>query len=203
MRTGLKALEFTMNRYVQLDPDSIARLQRLSGKIISIYISDWRLSLLILPNEKGLELSDDPHLVPDVTLRATLFDLIKVGVAKGSNASLFSNKVEIKGDIELGEKIREILEKIDIDWEEHLSHIIGDIGAHQINRSFNKIKKIGKRILSSFSENLSDYLQVESSLLPTETQVEKLFKDIGHLRNDVDRLELRVARLENRKNKKA
>lgn len=202
MRTGLKALEMAMNRYLQLDPDTIVRLSELSGKVISVHITDWRLTWLILPHKNGLTLSEDYLLVPDVTIRGKLFDLMKVGVAQGSNEALFKNKIEMIGDTEIGEKIREILRKMDIDWEEHLSRIVGDVAAHQMSRGFSKIKAIGQKILATFRGNVSEYVQVEASLLPTKPEIENFFKDLGKLRDDVDRLEAQIHRLEKWKAKK-
>lgn len=201
MRAGLKALEISINRYLQLDPDTIARVATLSGKVIVVEISDWRLSWVIIPEPNGLTFSEDFSLVPTVTLRGKLFDMLKVGAAQGANEALFKNKIEMTGDMEAGEKIREILNKIDIDWEEHLSTIVGDVAAHQFIKGTRKIQSIGKKILDTFCGNVTEYVQVEASLLPTEAQVEKFFKALGKLRDDVDRLEARIQRLEGRKKK--
>ncbi len=201
MRTGLKALETAINQYLRLDPETIARVATLSDKVIVMEITDWRLSWIILPHQNGLTLSEDFTLVPSVTLRGKLFDMIKVGAARGSNEALFANKIEMIGDTETGEKIREIMRQIDIDWEEHFSKIVGDVAAHQLTRSAQKMTSIGKKLFSTLQENLTEYFQVEASLLPMGKQMEGFFKDVGRLRDDVDRLEARVHRLEQRKKK--
>jgi ubiquinone biosynthesis protein UbiJ len=201
MLSGLKTLETAVNRYLALDPETISRVAELSDKVVAINIRDWRLNFIILSGEKGFIFSDDHTLLPDVTLRGDLLDLIKVGVAQGSNQSLFSNNIEMLGDTETGEKVREILRNIDIDWEEHVSHTVGDSAAHQLFRGLHKIKSIGKNLITNICENLTEYLQIESSLLPSEQQVEKFFHELGVLRNDVERLEARIHRLEKRKNK--
>lgn len=201
MRTGLKALELAINRYLQLDPETVSRLAELSDKVIVIEISDWRLSWIIIPNEKGLTFSEDFSLLPNVTLRGKLFDMLKVGVAHGANEALFKNKIEIVGDTDTGEKIREILRQIDIDWEEHLSKIVGDVAAHQLSQGAQKIKSIGKKFLDTLRGNTTEYLQVEASLLPSQERIESFVKAVGKLRDDVDRLESRIHRLEHRKKK--
>lgn len=199
IKTALAALEISVNRYLALDPDTLTRLAELSDQVIFLEITDWRLQWILLPSEQGIKISEDLSLVPTASLRAKAWDLLKVGMARGSNEALFENKIEMSGDIEAAEKIRSILKNMDIDWEEHFSRITGDVFAHSTFQGLRKIRHTGKRIWTSLRQNVRDYLQVESSTLPTSKQMEKFFDDIGRLRNDVDRLEARLQHLAKRK----
>lgn len=201
MRRGLKALEIGVNRYLQLDPDSLSRVAELSGRVIVVDISDWRLSWVIIPHAEGFSFSEDFTLVPTVTLRGKLFDMFKVGVAQGSSEALFKYKIEMIGDIGTGEKIREILKKIDIDWEEHLSRVVGDVASHQLMKGARKMKAVGKKFFDTLRANITEYAQLEGAWLPTEQETEIFLKAVGKLRDDVDRLEARVQGLKHRKTK--
>lgn len=201
MEFARKTLESAINQFLRLDPDTIKKLAALSDKIIAVQITDWRITLIILPQHDGITLSDDDKLIPDATIKGNLFDLCKVGLAKGSSEAVFEHRVEIFGDIETGEKIRDLLRDMDIDWEEHLSKIVGDSLAHQLMRGARKFADIGKEFVAGIRENLREFLQEESSLAPKPEQLEHFFQQIGQLRNDCDRLEARINRLIERKKK--
>src|SRR5437867_1386560 len=118
---ALIGLEHAINTYLQLDKYTIAHLSDLQNKIIMIEIIDWNVVIYVKPHASGVHLLSEYSGKPETEMRATLLSLVKVGLAKGDGSALFENKVEISGDTVVGEKIREILQKVDIDWEEHLS----------------------------------------------------------------------------------
>ncbi len=195
MSFALQSLEAAINSYLRLDPDTIARLAKLSGKAILFEISDWNTKFYVLPNQNGIELNKRHDNEADAIISGTLNSLFNLGIAKGANPALFKNKIEISGDMELGEEVRDIFSNIDIDWEEHLSRFVGDIAAHKISSSFKRILDIGKNTASTLGQNVKEFLQSESKQVPTAREVEQFVEDVSILRNDVDRAEARLNRL--------
>ncbi len=194
----LHGLETALNQLLRLDPDSTQRIKLLEGKCIKINISDWNISFFILPYSHGLELMTDYHKPPDTIISGTLSGLIKVGTAKASTTALFDASIMISGDTQAGEALGRILKDLEIDWEEHLSTIVGDSLAHPIAYHAKKAISSGKRSLKSLGENLSEYLHYESQQLPTPFEVEQLIQNIEQLRDDIDRIEARIHRLQAR-----
>ena len=192
---ALPGLETAINSYCRLDPDTITRLAALSDKVIKVEIIDWRISFYIAPDSHGIQLLAEYSQEPDTTIKGTLFGLFRVSLAGASGSSLFDNTIEISGDTDTGEAIRDILRKIDIDWEEHLSHLVGDTLAHQAARRFNQAVKFGKRSVEKLQENIKEYIHEEARYFPTQQQANQLYKNIGKLRDDVDRAEARIKRL--------
>jgi ubiquinone biosynthesis protein UbiJ len=91
-----------------------------------------------------------------------------------------------------------ILDGLDIDWEEHLSHLTGDIVAHKMGNLVRGIFSWGKQTTKILSQDAAEYLQEESRELPNRREVDAFLKNIDILRSDVDRLEMRVSRLSGR-----
>src|SRR3990167_7852652 len=192
---ALSGLEKAINAYLRMDPESVQRLAKLEKKIIKIEITDWGLYFYVQPTKQGLTLSSEAKDKPNTVISGTLFNLFKTACAKDKNTALFKNSIAISGDTEIGENIRDIMAGIDIDWEEHLSKITGDVMAHQISRGFQRTMAFGKRTAQTIGDNIKEYLQIESTCVPTKKEVEQFISDVTDLQHGVDRAEARLKRL--------
>ena len=112
---------------------------------------------------------------------------------------LFSGNVRIEGDDQTAHRFSEALGGLDIDWEEQLSHITGDIAAHEIGRGLRALAREGKRIGRSSGDNLSEYLTEEARLLPHRFEVDDFLSEVDALRDDVERLAARITLLEQKR----
>ncbi|WP_304985835.1 ubiquinone biosynthesis accessory factor UbiJ [Coxiella-like endosymbiont] len=191
----LSRLEKIINAYLELDSNRVQRLSLLENKIIKVQIIDWNTEFFILPTKKGLQLTAASKKEPDTIISGTLLNLFKTVCTKGSSSALFKNQVEISGDTWIGEQIRDILTGIDIDWEEHLSKITGDILAHQIGLQVRRVANFGKFALETFRMDVQDYLQNESQIMPSSEEVEFFIQSVTDLQHNVDRVEARIQRL--------
>ena len=192
---ALTALEKAINAYLHLDQDSMRRLAHMKSTVIKIYITDWHFTFFILPNTDGITLIETCDRPADTTISGTLFGLFKSGCGKASNSALFKNSIDVSGNVEVGESIRDLFTQIDIDWEEHFSTIVGDIAAHKIGVGMRRTMDAAHHTKKTLCTNLKEYLQQESQQLPSPTQVEKYIESVQTLQNDVDRAEARLERL--------
>lgn len=188
----LSSLEFALNKYLALDPETQARLSHLENKVIALEISDWRLHFFIVVQKNRLELLPSYSGPVTTTIRSPLFDLVKIARAKGETSALFHNEVEISGDVATGEALQKILANMDIDWEEQLSKITGDVGAHQIGKTLRGLREFARNSLDNVAEQLKSFLQVEQNQLPSKAEMERFVANVTQLQQDVERLEARI-----------
>ena len=106
--------------------------------------------------------------------------------------------MEIIGDTETGQLFNQILQQLDIDWEEHLSHITGDVIAHQMGRGLRGLLRWGRQVEDSLLQDTAEYLEEEKQLVATKYEVEVFNHDVDVLRNDIERLQARVQRLQDK-----
>ncbi len=194
-------VETAINQVLQLDPDTVEQLQQIQGKVIAIELQGLNVTLYLMPQgpqEKGLNVFGHFEGEPDTVLRGTPIAMAKMGLAKNAGDVLFEGDVEISGDVELGQQFREILDGLDIDWEEHLSHVTGDIVAHKMGNLVRGIFSWSKNTTEILGQDAAEYLQEESRELPNRREVDGFLKNIDTLRSDVDRMEMRVSRLKDR-----
>lgn len=193
------SIERAVNALIKLDPDVMAELSGLHGKVVRIELDGLPIALNLAPGEDGrLQVLDELEHGPDATLAGSPFDLLKARDSEKGVAQLFAGRVRLDGDNAVAQRFSRALGRLDIDWEEQLAQLIGDIPAHEIGRAARKAKEQGERLQSRGSETLSDYLTEETRLLPHRFEVEAFLGDIDTLRDDTDRLEARIARLENK-----
>jgi ubiquinone biosynthesis protein UbiJ len=194
---ALEALERALNRLLALDPVARRRLAGLHGRVVRIDLRGPGIQLNFVPAHDGrLRLLGNIEHEPDCILYGSPVDLIRAGDRSSGHAQLFAGHVQIAGDTEVAHRFSEALAGIDIDWEEQLSHLTGDITAHEIGRSLRAAAREGRRIGQSARDNLSEYLTEEARLLPHRFEVEDFLEDVDDLRDAVDRLEARIALLE-------
>ncbi len=187
-------IETALNAYLDLDPDSRARLAGLQGKIIQLEISGLDLSLYLILDAAGLQVLAHCEEPPDTVIRGTALALAKLSLGEGSRGML-EGEVLIEGDTHTGQAMRELLGRVDIDWEELLSKVVGDYAAHNIARGARGTAEWTRRAGESLRLDTAEYLQEEARHLPTRTEVDCFLDETDRLRSDLDRLEARIKRL--------
>lgn len=194
----LATVELALNRYLAMDPDTLARIAGLSGKVIAIELRGLNTGFYLIPHINGVSVQSAYSGQPDTVLRGTPGAFMRLGASDRPTRVLFSGDVEISGDVELGQAFKKILDAMDIDWEEQLSKPFGDVVAHSIG---NLVRDAG-RWLNNTAESLgldvAEYLHEESQLLPRGFEVDEFLSQVDTLRGDADRLAQRIRRIEQR-----
>lgn len=193
--SALNILEQTLNGYLRLDPETPAKLAPLAGKVIAIEITSIG-QLYLLPQADRLRLQIDHTGSTDVTLRGTLLGFFKLATLKQTNPALFTDEITIQGNTDVAEQLHQLHKEFDIDWEEILSHCFGDILAHQIGNTMRKLASFGHRRMQTLQYNLTEYLQEEIRFFPPREELEDFFAAIEQLRDDNERLSIRIKRME-------
>jgi ubiquinone biosynthesis protein UbiJ len=192
------ALEAALNRYLSLDPDAAARMAGLAGHCIAIELRGIDLTLFMLPGNEGIRIMDsiDAEDGVDTTLHGTPLALARLGLGSNTGKTLFSGDVTITGDVETGQAFKAILDDMDIDWEEQLSHVTGDVIAHQLGNMARRARRAISQGRATLEQDMGEYLKEELRVLPARIEVENFTADVNRLRSDADRLAARIQRLQ-------
>ena len=195
----LAGLEQALNTYVSMDPDARDRLATLHGNIVALQLSGLELILYMVPQADGrLQLFSQIEGEPDCKLRGSPLDLWRSGSNEKGARELFAGNVAITGDTDLALQFGQILGSLDIDWEEQLSQVTGDVIAHQVGRRGRQFTSYLEDNAETVRANISEYLTEEARLLPTRVEAELFFNDVDALRDDTERLAARLERLARR-----
>lgn len=198
--TGLTiaGLEQAVNRYLALDPRAQTQMAQLHGRVIAFEVQGLGRTVYLVPTPTRLLILAEFEGEPDCRLRGTPLALARMTDQRTNSDLLFSGEVEISGDTELAHRFGKILAAMDIDWEEQISHFTGDIIAHQIGNTTRATLNWGSRALDTLSQDTQEYLQQELRLLPDRREIENFLSQVETLRDDVERLQARLLRLQSK-----
>ena len=199
LRLALSAiLEASLNKYLQLDPDSKHKLARMAGKCLAIKLKGLDITLYLLIDSQGIQIFNHYPDTPDATLSGTPMELLNLTLEQQPGPAMFADGVKISGDTELGQHFKRLFDSLDIDWEEQLSHYTGDIFAHKLGNLFRTGKTWGQQAGDILQQDIAEYLLQEDHLVPEQAELEDFFSQIDKLREDTDRLQARISRLKNK-----
>ena len=102
------------------------------------------------------------------------------------------------GDAEIAGRYRELFALARPDFEEELSRLVGDVPARRLSQFAQGALSWARSARASPGENLAEYLQEESRDLVSKPELEEFLLGVDQLRETADRVEARLARLEQR-----
>lgn len=101
---------------------------------------------------------------------------------------------EISGNLELAEQFLQSVQRLEIEWEEQLSHYTGDLLAHQIGNGIRNWTNYKKDTGRSFLQMFEEYLQYEIDLAPNHSEVQKWQQGVEDIAQKFAELEERFAK---------
>lgn len=199
MSTALTAaLEAALNRYLAMDPEAQRQLQPLAGRIIALELRGLGLQLYFLPGDRDIQILQHCEDIPDATIAGTPLALARLALAARPGEGLFSDAVALRGDTAVARDFQALLQSVRIDWEEQLAQLVGDRLAHQTGRALRHGREYAAASADILRQDLNEYLTEEARLLPSRPELELFHADVDILRDDAERLEARLQRLEQR-----
>ena len=185
------SLETALNLVLRLDPEMLPRLGTLSGHVIAIEPSGMAMTFYLLPKPGGIQVMDRCETEPSVRIRATPAALFRQW--RGRRAG--GGEIVIEGDVGVGREFQTILARLDIDWEEQLSRVVGDVVARRLGGLWDGLRAWSGRTGDVLLRDGGEYLQQELRVLPPRQAIEQFLNAVDLLREDADRLAARVERL--------
>ncbi len=191
----LRPIASVLNRNIRETTPARELCEKLDGAVIAVHVDNTAMSTWFIVHEDVLELTTDYDGEPDVIISGSLLTLARMGGDPGL-AALRDGTLELTGDAHMAERFQRLLSLAKPDLEEELSGLVGDVAAHRVGEVVRGIGKWGRDARSTMGANIREYLQEESRDAPSRYEVDRFADDVGTLRDDVDRLEARIKRLQ-------
>lgn len=189
----LMLFESAVNRVLSLDVEAEELLSELEGKVVAVHVSGLDATVFIIVLNKGIELSRVHDVPADTTLTGSvseLFSLLK------SPDQLTGETVSIEGEFAVAKQLKVVANTLDIDWEEHLSNVVGDTPAHQLFRAVGAVQAAFSDGFERVEQQAVDWAQKDGAGVVSPQEIESFYADVDQLRSSVDRLEARLNQLE-------
>jgi ubiquinone biosynthesis protein UbiJ len=187
----LRPVTNVLNRNIRETTPARELCEKLDGTVVAVRVRNTALAMWFVVHDGLLELAADYDGDPDVLISGSLLTLARMSGDAGLEA-LRDGSLELTGDAHKAERFQRLLALAKPDVEEELSSVVGDAAAHRLGEIARGLGAWGRNARSTMGANIREYLQEESRDVPSRYEVEQFAKDVGELRDDVDRLEARV-----------
>ncbi len=201
---AVAGLQTIVNRVLELDPELAEGLAELEGAVFEVHVLGVDKRFQLHPSAMGVDVvlvdSDGQQsaAVPEVTISGPPFTLLRLLGSLESVDGVLPPDVSVSGELQLVQKLARLAKRANIDWEEPLSKLFGDSVAHEIGRGVRGFVSWARAASETFSSDVGEYLREERRLTPTRLEVDDFATHVDRVRDDVERLGVRVARLTSR-----
>jgi ubiquinone biosynthesis protein UbiJ len=192
-----RPFETLLNRGIAASREASRLNRSLIGRRLRIELRGLPLALEIVAVEDGVALTEGGSDTPDCLISGLPLSLARLGLT--ADPDLFrQGAVSISGDPIVAQDFRRMLDLARPDWEEELSRQVGDVAAHQIGNAARHFVRWARESAETLSRDAGEFLKEESRDLPTRFEVEEFLDQVDELGSDLDRVEARLRRLEDR-----
>lgn len=195
LEAALRPVANVLNRNIRATTPAQELCEKLDGTIVAVRVRDTSLATWFIVHDDFLELATDCDAEPDVVITGSIITLARMAGEPGVGA-LRDGSLELTGDAHIADDFQQLLEYAKPDIEEELSSVVGDAAAHRLGEIARGMGSWANSARSTMGANIREYLQEESRDVPSRYEVDRHADNVGALRDDVDRLEARVNRLE-------
>ena len=193
----LGKLEAILNRNVAQSSRARAVVAELEGRSLKLTLDATPLEFTMRIADGKICLSED-RAAADAELAGTPLALAAMAGPQGEGP-LRAGAVRISGDAETAQKFRDLMRHVQPDAEEELARVVGDVTAHQVGTFARGLLGWGRKAADTLATSMAEYLQEEGRDVPTRIELDEFLRDVDSLRNDVERLEVRIKRLSARR----
>jgi ubiquinone biosynthesis accessory factor UbiJ len=191
----LRLLETMLNRRIAGSSRARALLAELDGRSMELRFAatPFRIRIASAAGELTARPAEDE--AADAIIEGTPLSFLRVATGDAAK-SIRAGGMDVKGDAEIAEGFRRLLDAARPDFEEELSRVTGDAAAHYLAGFARDAVAFGRRAGDTLARNSAEYLTEESRDLPARVEVEEFLEEVDRLREAVDRIEARVAAAE-------
>lgn len=196
-RIAGRALEAALNRALALDEETRAALRPMDGRRITLVLESPPLALQLRVEGERLAVGpvEAEAGAPDLSVRGTLGGLVSQLPFLRRDDAPPVGKLRIEGDAELARRLQRLARNFDPDWQRPFAAVFGDVVGVQVAEAFAGALRQARVLGRNGAETLAEYVTEESRDVVPRAELNAFHDDVDALRDDVERLAARIARL--------
>jgi ubiquinone biosynthesis protein UbiJ len=198
---ALASAEKIINAALDYDPSSRIALAQLEPQVLAINITKPEFKIFVAPSSDGIRLLGNYEGDVTTQLQGTLPAL--VSLIKSDRLNLKDSGVQLFGSTGFLAELQKILKNLDIDWEEMLSQLFGDIIGHQGAELIRSKMAWTKDRVSNIQRLTSEFLTEELRVLPSAPELNFFNAQVDELKLGADRVQARIDQILSRIERKS
>jgi ubiquinone biosynthesis accessory factor UbiJ len=195
---ALTALERAVDTALGLDSATRAQVDALAGKVFCIDCTVPAVRVYVAPGAGELRLYGHYEGEVACTVSGAASDFVALAGAADKAGALVNGNLRISGDSAPLLELEKALGKLELDWEQRLALLVGDVAAHQFGRAVRGSARWGQGAQASFARHVEEFIHEEARLAPPRLEVEDFFGDLRATAQRTERLEAGLRRLSRR-----
>lgn len=196
--------EQVLNTLLAQDPHIATRLAPFAGKTIEIRSSAPSATLTLVLHERRIRLSalDVRTLqqTADARISGRASALLSL-LMQPARRPLASAGIEVSGDSLLIQDLFTTLRALDVDWEDLLAPLLGEIPTHELAQLGQQARQWGTTARHNLGRSVDEYLKEEIRLVPDRAELRRFDAQVDRLRFSLDRAAARAESLQDRVDK--
>ncbi|HEX4917856.1 MAG TPA: SCP2 sterol-binding domain-containing protein [Limnobacter sp.] len=189
------------NHLLDQQRSSKSKLQAEAGKVLSVAVAP--VTLMFRINDQGYfqttQSSAGLHPPADTSIALQWADLI----GAVNNPGGVARKASIQGDMDFAQTVSTVINDLSWDPERDLARVVGDAQAVWVMNTLAALGTNARDVVQRFKSSLREYVVHEKSLTPTASEFDDFRSEVNKLRDDLARLEKRIAKIQEEQGPKA
>lgn len=194
LETVLIAGQNVVNYALSLDPHTQNALTELQNRCIALHITSLDKTIYLHVDTQQIFLSLRAPKNVDVSISASgksLFHLSKKTPTPDQH-------VQMQGNMHVAQKISHILQDFHPDWEEALTHTVGDVTGHALAQTLRNTHEYLKQAATYILRQSADYVVDEDAIIAAKPSIDNFIEEVDKVRTKCDRLLVRARLCEQR-----
>ena len=187
----IAAIETSINTALRYDPASQQKIAAIND-ILAIESTLPHLCLYMHGQAGGIRVL--AHCEAPISTQLTGSPLALLNLLK-QPTTLANSGVTLVGSTALLQQWQSILQSLDIDWEDAISQVLGDIAGPLSATGIRNTAQYVKAQAKEHARLIAEYLPEEAQMVPSKPEVDRFLDHVDQLKLRVDRISARIQAL--------
>ena len=182
-------------RVLSLDIEAKNKLAEFETKKIHILVEDLSLVYYFSFKQGELYVEHQHDGEVNASISGRLSAFIAAAAAEHSSDSIFKGELNFSGDVATAKQFQAFAQSLNIDWHEPIAQLLGDPLGHSLATGIEKLSGWLFNTASGVNKDISEYLQEEIRVTPSELEQQHFFQQVDQVRSQADRLNAKITLL--------
>ena len=189
---AIRPVEELLNRILAKDSYLRSRLKIFSGKSLQISVYPPGITVTVLFERDRIRLLSSPAELLDIEITASISgnvsELIPLLIEKPDRRPLSNPAITVTGDVNFIQDIYASLHNLDIDWEDYLAPMLGNLITNELSQFGEDLQEWSQQVSSNMRRNVDEYLKEEERIFPKKEQLRDFSEELERLKLKIDRV---------------
>lgn len=197
---AMHPFEELLNRVLAKDPHLQSQLVKFAGKSLQINVHPPGIMVTALLEKGRIRLLSTETELLNIQITASITgnvgQLLPLILKNRDNRPLSNPALAITGDASFIQELHASLSNLDIDWEDYLAPLLGNLLTNELSHMSNDIRNWSKQARVNMRRNVNEYLTEEEHIFPKKEQLDDFSEELDYLKIRIDRINAKASILD-------